>query len=96
MLPMIAIGCYFGCVIPGSQQSLLFRMCEIINLRIVSGVIAGMYDYSDSMMVTAVIAGMYDFMHSMMVTGVIAGMYDLSDPVMVLAVIAGMYVIINS
>ena len=61
MLPTIAIGCYFGCVILGSQQSVLFRMYEIINLRIVTAVIAGMYDFSDSMMVTAVIAGMYDY-----------------------------------
>ena len=76
MLPTIAIGCYFGCVILGSQQSLLFRMYEIINLRIVTAVIAGMYDFSDSMMVTAVIAGMYDLSDSMMVTAVIAGMYD--------------------
>ena len=61
MLPTIAIGCYFGYVIPGSQQSLLFCMYEIINLRIVTVVIAGIYDFSDSMMVTAVIAGMYDY-----------------------------------
>ena len=76
MLPTIAIGCYLGCVILGSQQSLLFRMNEIINLRIVTAVIAGMHDFSDSMMVTAVIAGMYDLSDSMMVTAVIAGMYD--------------------
>ena len=59
MLPTIAIGCYFGCVILGSQQSWLFRMYEIINLRIVTAVIAGMHDFSNSIIVTAVIAGMY-------------------------------------
>ena len=48
MLPTIALGYYFGCVILESQQSLLFRMYEIINLRIVTAVIAGMYDFSDS------------------------------------------------
>ena len=64
-------------MILGSQQSWLFRVYEIINLMMVTAVIAGIVD---SMMVIAIIAGMYEIINSMI------GMYDFIDSMMVTAV----------